>query len=772
MSGKQTGSITLRFGIENEASVRAALKTLGRDGENAAKQIQRAMDGKGKWNGIFQNIRSESQAAQSSLGGLAGSFGQLGPAAGLVARILPVIGAALVVGKVAEYAETWGLVSQRLVAAQIDMAKVPAVQMRVAETAFNARTELEATATLYSRLLTTTRDFGATQGEVARATEVVTRALSVGGQTTGEISSTIVQLTQGFAAGRFQGDELRSVLENSIPITQAIAREFGVAAGELKKLGEEGQLTADRVFKAIINAGNEIDETFSKMAATPKQALGQLETATISLMGEMDRATGTSNTFAGALGGVASAAMNAAKALNQMNNQSALQDKMKALDEQERLARAAAGEQVALKVPLRVMGMNIANVDSGLKYTPGGTDEGKASLDRELRRIESERRSAYSALIPQVDTPDSRGLQRLADGIAEAKSSKTAAFFNAAVHASARAEKELAIEDIVTRLKKDAAEKGVEFNADKAFEAAQKIWANENDSSGGGSKKRKDAFGTADQRFNFRTQIGVASATEKRTRFTNELNEALKRGVITEEERAAALAKFNKELEDEDKWTQMRMSKTPYLQRLANDAQDLQAAMDSLTARSLDDFADGLVDIATGAKDAGAAFEDMTKSILSGILKIMIQKSIIGPIAQSISGFDFKSILPFASGGIMTSGGSIPLRAYAGGGVADTPQMALFGEGRLPEAYVPLPNGRSIPVQLRGVGNGGGGVEIHIHEAPGVKAETRKSQNATGGQRLDIVMKQQIEETVAMDIANGGGISRALESSYNMRRQV
>ncbi len=35
----------------------------------------------------------------------------------------------------------------------------------------------------------------------------------------------------------------------------------------------------------------------------------------------------------------------------------------------------------------------------------------------------------------------------------------------------------------------------------------------------------------------------------------------------------------------------------------------------------------------------------------------------------------------FADGGIMTSRGPVPLRRYAGGGIATSPQLAMFGEG-------------------------------------------------------------------------------------------
>lgn len=65
----------------------------------------------------------------------------------------------------------------------------------------------------------------------------------------------------------------------------------------------------------------------------------------------------------------------------------------------------------------------------------------------------------------------------------------------------------------------------------------------------------------------------------------------------------------------------------------------------------------------------------------------------------------------FAQGGVMTSKGRAPLRTYARGGVARSPQLAVFGEGSQPEAFVPLPDGKRIPVAMQG----GGGVTINVH---------------------------------------------------------
>lgn len=72
----------------------------------------------------------------------------------------------------------------------------------------------------------------------------------------------------------------------------------------------------------------------------------------------------------------------------------------------------------------------------------------------------------------------------------------------------------------------------------------------------------------------------------------------------------------------------------------------------------------------------------------------------------------------YANGGIRGPLGDVPLKTYAGGGIANSPQMSIFGEGSTPEAYVPLPDGRRIPVNMN-VGNmGGGGQIINVTHAP------------------------------------------------------
>jgi hypothetical protein len=58
-----------------------------------------------------------------------------------------------------------------------------------------------------------------------------------------------------------------------------------------------------------------------------------------------------------------------------------------------------------------------------------------------------------------------------------------------------------------------------------------------------------------------------------------------------------------------------------------------------------------------------------------------------------------------AKGGTSKDPANDMLRLYAKGGVARQPQIAMFGEGRTPEAYIPMEDHRSIPVRMDDEGN-------------------------------------------------------------------
>lgn len=125
-------------------------------------------------------------------------------------------------------------------------------------------------------------------------------------------------------------------------------------------------------------------------------------------------------------------------------------------------------------------------------------------------------------------------------------------------------------------------------------------------------------------------------------------------------------------------------------------------------------------DIADGSANA----RDFVVDLVGSLAEAVLYKTVIDPLAGAI-GDSIGRAFEFAGGGVMTAGGPLPLRRYERGGIAHSPQLALFGEGRRPEAYVPLPDGRRIPVRLdTEPGGSAGSIEQHFHlqGAVGVQA--------------------------------------------------
>jgi lambda family phage tail tape measure protein len=161
------------------------------------------------------------------------------------------------------------------------------------------------------------------------------------------------------------------------------------------------------------------------------------------------------------------------------------------------------------------------------------------------------------------------------------------------------------------------------------------------------------------------------------------------------------------------------------------------------------------------------SFKDFALSIIEDLTRMVTRMLIIAPILQfiqslipggglNLSGAKALSsgkITPggiFANGGIMTGDGPMPLRKYAAGGIANSPQLAMFGEGSMPEAYVPLPDGRRIPVAMKG---GGGGTNVTVNvDATGSQVQGNSGQ----GEQLGRAISQAVQNELVRQKRPGG----------------
>lgn len=156
---------------------------------------------------------------------------------------------------------------------------------KVFRTSMDTRSDLTATSDLVNRLLLSGVYSGSGAADSAIGTAgLINKALVAGGGTSEQNNRALTQLTQGLASGVLQGDELRSIREQAPYLAQVLADGLaqiddqfkGIGIGDLKALGAEGELTADRVVKAFWAMQDEINSDFEAMPKTFGQAVTSL----------------------------------------------------------------------------------------------------------------------------------------------------------------------------------------------------------------------------------------------------------------------------------------------------------------------------------------------------------------------------------------------------------------------------------------------------------------------------------------------------------------
>ncbi|RTF27204.1 hypothetical protein D9B84_00830 [Serratia marcescens] len=190
-----------------------------------------------------------------------------------LSRVAVSLSAALSVQQVAQYANAWVDVNNKLVNAVRPTQQLADVTQRVFDISQETRSGLEATATLYGRLERATRSAGTSTEDLAKLTTTINKGLVVSGATAEEASSTMIQLSQALASGVLRGEEFNSISENGSRLAVALADSLGVTVGQLRAMAAEGKLTTDVVVKGLLSQGDVIAKEFGKTTQTMSQSL-------------------------------------------------------------------------------------------------------------------------------------------------------------------------------------------------------------------------------------------------------------------------------------------------------------------------------------------------------------------------------------------------------------------------------------------------------------------------------------------------------------------
>lgn len=211
---------------------------------------------------------------------------------------LAAIGVGAAIREVTTYADVWTTARNKLAAAGVEQGKLAATMQDLVGLAQATRSGFGETVDLYAKLTRAGEKLALSQEQIRKITETTLQAFVAGGAAASEQAAAITQLSQALGSGVLQGDELKSIRENAPLLAQAIANEFNTTIAGLKDLGAEGELTADRVAKAILNADG-ITEAFGQTISTVAQAVTNLQTAFTRYIAESRVAQGLMQTLGG-----------------------------------------------------------------------------------------------------------------------------------------------------------------------------------------------------------------------------------------------------------------------------------------------------------------------------------------------------------------------------------------------------------------------------------------------------------------------------------------
>lgn len=225
------------------------------------------------------------------------------------------------------------------------------------------------------------------------------------------------------------------------------------------------------------------------------------------------------------------------------------------------------------------------------------------------------------------------------------------------------------------------------------------------------------------------------------------------------------------------------------LTKQIENANKLKEAYRGVASAIGDSFAQAFKGVVSGSMTAQQALAQMFQSIADSFLDMVAQMIAAWIKTQAIKGFQALlgpalgalggglgaaggtggTGVPEISGGFYQSMPSLPMnftaanggiaqggfRAFASGGIVTGPTLGLVGEGRYNEAVIPLPDGKSVPVNLGGAG-GGGQITSNIVVNVNSDGQSQSQQSGNGNAELGKKIEGAVKQVIVGELRPGG----------------
>jgi lambda family phage tail tape measure protein len=658
---------------------------------------------------------------------------------------------------------------------------------------------------IYNRLALSLQGSGASTKELISLTETLVNSFRVAGTTTGETVNTIIQLSQAFSSGQLRGQELRSVMEQNASLAGLLKQRFGQ---DIYKKAEAGAISVTEVLRVLADNQKKINDGARELAPTFEQTLTKAMNKVSLGIGQLNKDYEISAKFAVIVG---AATNNMAEILIALGGvitvlaYTRIPAMITAVS-----ALSASMWAFARKNPM-LLGLTALATAAALVYENWDKLSGKfntvratmldfaASIEETFFTLNNKLASILGTTMRPEAVRET--VTHISELRKEAKELR-AIMDKPAAEKDPLAEMQKNLESLINKIPK--ANGKVASLKEELAELNQLFLKGENNGGIGideyykrliafdiGKVKRQFAEGKNDV-FKFHEALRDLEIAELNRQFArgalslekfNKAASSERLKVLNEQVRTGkiALSEYHAEvIKLEDKFrpgSAFYSGAHDFVQSVGT----LSQGVARVTSQAFDHLSDTLTDF---IKKGKADFASFAKAVLDDITAMIVRAAIVRPIAMGVMDFigigaeafsggiggggggaspgyfngsysDVSNFGKFANGGIMTSGGPLPLNKYANGGIANSPQLALFGEGRRPEAYVPLPDGRNIPVKMDG---GGGGIVITQNIVINSDGTATSDEKTTGenAKQLGDMMKRVALDTIIQQRRPGG----------------
>ena len=216
--------------------------------------------------------RDASQGVQGSFSTMTAPLASLQTAYAAIAGVV----SGVLVGGFIKLSDEATMARARIQQLTGSMAETRAVQQDLFAMAQRLQAPYAEVQQAFTRMLPSVKELGGGVREATVLTNILLSTAKMAGASSAEAAASMTQFAQALGSGKLQGDELKSILENNQVLARELAGALGVTIGELRKMGEEGELTSDRVANALLSRAEEIEASVSNLPDTVGGAFEQI----------------------------------------------------------------------------------------------------------------------------------------------------------------------------------------------------------------------------------------------------------------------------------------------------------------------------------------------------------------------------------------------------------------------------------------------------------------------------------------------------------------